>query len=156
MKKPLVLIILLSLFLFAGCGSSNSVSNTSQTQSAPGTTSGPVDGYLYNQDTQVLYIQWTESSGQFTGSWNSATLQGKTITYSNLPITGTHDSSSGSVNFIVNFNGREIPISGSVQSSTLVLQMQQNGKNTNWTFHAASNLDYQTALTSFQQKYQGS
>ncbi len=156
MRKPLVLIILLSLFLFAGCGSSNSVSNTPQSQPASGTTSGPVDGYLYNQDTQVLYIQWTESNGQFTGSWNSATLQGKTITYSNLPITGTHDSSSGSVNFIVNFNGREIPISGSVQNSTLVLQMQQNGKTTNWTFHAGSNLDYQTALTSFQQKYQGS
>jgi hypothetical protein len=156
MKRPLLLIALLSLFLFAGCGSSNSASSTTQSQSAPGTTSSPVDGYLYNQDTQIIYVQWTESNGQFTGSWNSAILQSNTITYSNLPITGTHDSSSGSVNFIVSLNGKETPINGIVQDSTLSLQMQQNGQTTNWTFHAASNLDYQTALTSFQQKYPGS
>ncbi len=156
MKKSLLLIALLSLLLFAGCGSSNSASNTSQSQSSSGTTSTPADGYLYNQDTQILYVEWTESNGQLTGSWNSATLQGKAIAYSNAPITGTHDSNSGSINMILNLNGKEIPISGSVQGSTLVLQMQQNGQNTNWTFHAASNLDYQTALTSFQQKYQGS
>ena len=156
MKKSLLLIALFSLFLFAGCGSSNSASNTSQSQSASGTTSTPISGYLYNQDTQLLYVQWTESNGQLTGSWNSATLQGKTITYSNLPITGTHDSSSGSINLVLNLDGKDIPISGLVQGSTLVLQMQQNGQNTNWTFHTASNLDYQTALTSFQQKYQGS
>lgn len=152
MKRPLILIALLSLFLFAGCGSSS----PTQSQPAPGTTSGTTDGYLSNQDTQIIYVQWTESNGQLTGSWNSAILQSNKIIYSNLPITGTYDSSSGSINMIVNFNGKDTPISGIVQSTTLALQMQQNGQNTNWTFHAASNLDYQSALTSFQQKYPGS
>jgi hypothetical protein len=156
MKRPLVLIALLSLFLFAGCGSSNSASDTTQTQSGSGTTSSGADGFLSNQGAQIIYVQWTQSNGQFTGSWNSATLQGSTITYSNLPITGTYDSNSGSVNFVVNLGGQATPISGTVQSNTLALQMQQNGQTTNWTFHAASNLDYQTALSSFQQRYPGS
>jgi hypothetical protein len=150
-----MLIALLSLFLFAGCGSSNAVSGTTQTQSGSGTTSG-ADGYLSNQGSQIIYVQWTQSNGQFTGSWNSATLQGSTITYSNLPITGTYDSNSGSVNFVVDLGGQETPINGVVQGDTLALQMQQNGQTTNWTFHAASNLDYQTALSSFQQRYPGS
>lgn len=155
MKRPLVLIGLLALFLFAGCGSSNSASSTTQSQSASGTTSTTGEGYLYTQDTQIIFVQWTESNGQLTGSWNAAMLQSSKIAYSNLPITGTHDSSSGSVNLIINLNGKDTPISGTVQGSTLALQMQQNGQITNWTFHSASNLDYQTALTSFQQKYPG-
>ena len=156
MKKLFVLITLLSLFILAACGSTNSESNTTQSQSASGTTSSPVEGYLYDQDTQIVYVQWTESNGQLTGSWNAAALQGNKLIYNNLPITGTHDSNSGSVNLIINLGGKDTPMSGTVQGSTLVLQMQQNGRTTNWTFHAASNLDYQTALTSFQQKYQGS
>jgi ABC-type glycerol-3-phosphate transport system substrate-binding protein len=155
MKRSLVLIALLSLLLFAGCGSSNSASSTTQSQPVSGTISTTSEGYLYSQDTQIIYIQWTESNGQFTGSWNAAMLQNSKITYANLPITGTHDSSSGSVNFIINLNGKDTPISGTLQNSTLALQMQQNGQNTNWTFHSASNLDYQTGLTSFQQKYPG-
>jgi len=147
---------LLSLFLLAGCGSSNPALTTTDSQSAPGTTSTTVNGYLSSQDAQIIYVQWTESNGQFTGSWNAATLQNGAIVYNNLPITGTHDSSSGSVNLIVDLNGKETPMSGTVQGSTLALQMQQNGRNTNWTFHTASNLDYQSALTSFQQKYPGS
>ncbi|HEY4034255.1 MAG TPA: hypothetical protein VGL94_09865 [Ktedonobacteraceae bacterium] len=157
MKRPLLMLIaLLALFPLASCGGSNPASDTTQTQPAPGTTSGTAQGYLYNQDTRIIYVQWTESNGQFTGSWNDAALQSSTITYSNLPITGTHDSSSGSVNFIVDLNGKETPISGTLQGTTLALQMQQNGQTTNWTFQAATNLSYQTALTSFQQKYPGS
>jgi len=156
MKKVCVLIALLSLFILTGCGSTNPASSTTSSQSAPGTTSNPAEGYLYSQDTQIIYVQWTESYGQLTGSWNAATLQSNKVIYNNLPITGTHDSSSGSVNFILNLDGKAIPLSGTVQGSTLVLQMQQNGHTTNWTFHVASNLDYQTVLSSFQQKYQGS
>lgn len=154
MKIRLMLIALLALFLLAGCGGSNSAT---QSQSVPGMASNPAGGYLNdNQDTEVLYIQWTESNGQLTGSWNDATLQNNSIAYTNLPFTGTHDNSTGSINFVINFGGNSTPIHGTVQDSKLLLQMQKGGQPINWILHAASNIDYRSALTTFQSKHPGS
>jgi len=156
MKRLLVLTALLPLFLFAGCGGGNPSSDTAQSPSASGSSSNSVEGYLNdNQDTQIIYVQWTESNGQFTGSWNTATLRNGKLFYDNPPITGTHDNSSGSINFIVNFGGTETAISGRLQNNKLQLQMQQNGQTTNWSFHTATNIDYQSALTAFQSRYPG-
>ena len=103
-----------------------------------------------------MYVQWTESNGQFTGSWNTATLKSSRIFYENLPITGTHDSSTGSINFVVNFGGTATPVSGKLLNNKLQLQIQQNGHTTPLSFHGASNMEYQSALTTFQSKYPGS
>jgi len=158
MKKRLMLTALLVLFLFAGCGGSNSPSDTPQSQPASGGASNP--SYLNDnqeQNTEVLYIQWTESNGQFTGSWNDAVLQTNTIAYTNLPITGTHDSSTGAINFIRrNTDGSDTPISGTIQNNKLVLQTQQNGQPVNWTLHVAVYLEYQQALNNLRAKHPGS
>jgi ABC-type glycerol-3-phosphate transport system substrate-binding protein len=157
MKIRLMLTALLALFLLAGCGGSNSALNGTQSQSAPGMASNPAGGYLNdNQDTEVLYIQWTESNGQLTGSWNDAILQNNSIAYTNLPFTGTHDNSTRSINFVINLGGAATSIHGTVQDSKLLLQMQKGGQSTSWTLHAASNIDYRSALTTFQSKYPGS
>jgi len=159
MKKRLMLTALLVLFLFAGCGGSNSPSDTPQPQTPSG-GGGSNPSYLNDnqeQDTEVLYIQWTKSNGQLTGSWNDAILQTNTIGYTNLPITGTYDSGTGAINFIRrNTDGSETPISGTIQNNKLVLQTQQNGQPINRTLHVAVYLDYQQALSAFRAKHPGS
>jgi len=159
MKKRLMLAALLMLFLFAGCGGSNSPSDTPQAQMASGGGGyNPSGGYLNdNPGSEVLYIQWTENNGQFTGSWNDAVLQTNTIVYTNLPITGTHDSGAGTINFIRrNPDGSETPISGTFQDNKMVLQTQLNGQPINWTLHTAAYLEYQQALSTLQAKHPGS
>ena len=128
MKIRLMLTALLALFLLAGCGGGNSALDATQSQSALRNGINPAGGYLNdNQDTEVLYIQWTESNGQLTGSWNDATLQNNSIVYTNLPFTGTHDNSTGSINLVINLGGTATPIHGTVQASKLLLQMQKSG-----------------------------
>jgi hypothetical protein len=157
MKIRLMLTVLFALFLLTGCGGSNSGLDATQSQSGPGMASNPAGGYLNdNQDTEILYIQWTESNGQLTGSWNDATLQNNSIAYTNLPLTGTHDNNTGSINFIADSGGNAISIYGTVQNSKLLLQMQKGGQSISWTLHAASNIDYRSALTTFQSKHPGS
>ncbi|HEX3643850.1 MAG TPA: hypothetical protein VHV10_21375 [Ktedonobacteraceae bacterium] len=157
MKKRLMLTALLVLFLFSGCGGSNSPSDTSQPQTASGGGS-PSPSYLNdNADTEVLYIQWTESNGQFTGSWNDAILQTGTIVYTSLPITGTYNSSTGTVNFVRrNTDGSDTPISGTLQDNKLVLLMQQNGLPVSWTLHTVIYVDYQSQLNKFKANHPGS
>src|SRR5579872_244933 len=157
MKKRLMLTALLVLFLFSGCGGSNSPSDTSQSQPASGGgTSSP--SYLNdNADTEVLYIQWTESNGQLTGSWNDAILQTSTIVYTSLPITGTYNSSTGTVNFVRrNTDGSDTPISGTLQDNKLILLMQQNGQPVSWTLHTVIYVDYQSQLNKFRANHPGS
>ncbi len=156
MKRLLMLTALLMLFLLAACGSGNATSDT-QSQSSTTSSSQPDGGYLNNnQGTEVLYIQWTESNGQFTGSWNVAQPQNNKITYSNLPISGTHDAATGSINFVLNQNGTQVAINGMIQNGQLLLQQRQNGQIITWTLHPASNVEYQSALAAFQSKYPGS
>jgi hypothetical protein len=158
MKKQLMLTALLVLFLFSGCGGSNSPSDTSQPpqNASGGGTSSP--SYLNdNADTEVLYIQWTESNGQLTGSWNDAILQTGTIVYTSLPITGTYNSSTGTVNFVRrNTDGSDTPISGTLQDNKLVLLMQQNGQPVSWSLHTAIYVDYQSQLNKFRANHPGS
>lgn len=156
MKRLLMLTALLPLFLFAGCGGNSSPSDTTQSPSVSGSSSNSAEGYLNdNQDTQIIYVQWTESNGQFTGSWNAATLRNGKLFYDNPPITGTYNGSTGSINFVVKFGGTETAISGKLQNNKLQLQMQQDGQTTNWSFHAATNIDYQSVLAAFQSRYPG-
>src|SRR5271157_5108301 len=114
MKRLFICTALLALLLLAGCGSSNAAPDTVQSPSGPGTASNTAGSYLNdNQGTEVLYVQWTQSNGQLTGSWNDATLQNGVIVYANLPITGTYDSDTGSINLVRhNNNGSETPLSG--------------------------------------------
>jgi hypothetical protein len=157
MKLWLMLTAFFALFLLVGCGSSNAGLDATQSQPGPGMASNPAGGYLNdNQDTEVLYLQWTESNGQLTGSWNDATLQNNSIVYTNLPFTGTNDNSTGSINFVINFGGNATPINGTVQGSKMILQMQKGGQPITWTLHAASYIDYRSALTTFQSKHPGS
>src|SRR5258708_20865641 len=122
MKRLLVLTALLPLFLFAGCGGGNPSSDTAQSPSASGSSSNSAEGYLNdNQDTQIIYVQWTESNGQFTGGWNTATLRNCKLFYDNPPLTGTHDGSPGSINFIFKFVGPDTAIIGKLQNNKLHL-----------------------------------
>jgi hypothetical protein len=158
MKKLLLCTALLALFLLAGCGSSNTTSDTVQSPSGPGAASNTAGSYLNdNQGTEVLYIQWTQSNGQLTGSWNDAVLKnGGGIAYANLPITGTYDSDTGSISLVrYNNNGSETPLSGLVQGSQLTLGTQQGTQFPSWTLHAAHMLDYRSALTAFQSQHPG-
>ena len=159
MKRLFICTALLALLLLAGCGSSNAAPDTAQSPSGPGTASNTAAGsYLNdNQGTEVLYVQWTQSNGQLTGSWNDATLQNGVIVYANLPITGTYDSDTGSINLVRhNNNGSETPLSGLLQGSQLTLGMQQGNQFPSWTLHAAHMLDYPSALTTFQSQHPGS
>ena len=158
MKRLFICTALLALFLMAGCGSSNAAPDTAQSPSGPGTASNTAGSYLNdNQGTEVLYVQWTQSNGQLTGSWNDATLQNGVIVYANLPITGTYDSDTGSINLVRhNNNGSETPLSGLLQGSQLTLGMQQGNQFPSWTLHAAHMLDYRSALTTFQSQHPGS
>jgi hypothetical protein len=157
MKRLLIYTLLLALFL-AGCGSSNTPSDTAQSPSGPGTASNTADSYLNdNQGTEVLYIQWTQSNGQLTGSWNDAIVKNGVVVYANLPITGTYDSDTGSINLVrYNNNGSETPLSGLLQGSKLTLGTQQGTQFPSWTLHVAHILDYRSALTTFQSQHPGS
>ena len=157
MKKRLMLTALLVLFLFSGCGGSNSSSDTSQSQTASGGGASSPSYLNDNADTEVLYIQWTESNGQLTGSWNDAILQTNTIVYTSLPITGTHNSSTGTVNFVRrNTDGSDTPISGTLQDNKLVLLVQQNGQPVSWTLHTVIYVDYQSQLNKFRANHPSS
>ncbi len=158
MKRLFICTALLALLLLAGCGSSNAAPDMAQSPSGPGTASNTAGSYLNdNQGTEVLYVQWTQSNGQLTGSWNDATLQNGVIAYTNLSITGTYDSDTGSINLVrYNNNGSETPLSGLLQGSKLTLGMQQGNQFPSWTLHAAHMLDYRSALTTFQSQHPGS
>jgi hypothetical protein len=158
MKRLLILTALLALCLLAGCGSSNSASDMTQSSSGSGAASNTVGSYLNdNQGTEVLYLQWTQSNGQLTGSWNDATLRDGVIVYTDLPITGTYDSNTGSISLVrYNSDGSKTPLSGVVQGSELTLETQQGSAFPSWTLHAAHMLDYRSALTTFQSQHPGS
>jgi hypothetical protein len=131
---------------------------TTSTAAATTTTLAPTDatalpGYLAVATNQVLFIEFTRSGDEISGTVQFAYLSsdGSQIETSNGPIDGKISVSSVAINdenSVITTSGR---VSGTFQGSNLVLAFpQQNGQLAPVSFSPASVADYDNALSTLQ------
>lgn len=137
--KRLFLLLPLAIFLLAGC-------------TLPGQQQPP-DGYLQANNTEVVYIRWTEANGRLSGTTSSTTLQNGKIVTHDLPFTGILNDSTGAISITITMIVITFEAHGTLQNNVLNLQTQMNGQSMHNTFLGVSDADYQTALNAFKAKH---
>jgi hypothetical protein len=130
----------LALAALAGCGHSG----------------GPA-AYLGSNATEVVFIQWQQSSsGQLQGTifddQASGTAPGKTIAATSSPFTGSVNGGSVTLHFS-GFLGIQANVAGSLSGNTLTLQIPQSGGTIQQdTFTAASVSAFNTAVATLRNR----
>ncbi|HLZ59058.1 MAG TPA: hypothetical protein VKR06_19110 [Ktedonosporobacter sp.] len=150
-------IVALVLVFFLGFGTGLASSNVLHISSS--STGGlpfvhTIDGYMNADNQGVRYLKWTESNGQLSGQWSSATIDSFStkINYLNGALTGIHNGTS--ISLTLKLTVLEVAATGTLDNGTLTLQMPGvNGKTQQTVFQGVSQAEYDKALADFKAKY---
>lgn len=130
-------------------------SGTSSPQSStlPTVDSNAPRGYMDSESSYVLFIQWTEKSGQMSGQLQDVYISSNNslqTQHTNEAFTGTHDGSNVSIS--TSIFGFTKTYTGSLNGDTLTLVVpSQSGTLNTLTLHPASVDDYNKAATALIQ-----
>jgi predicted nucleic acid-binding Zn-ribbon protein len=107
---------------------------------------GPApDSWTYTSSTEAVHLQWAQSNGELTGSWQSAQLKDERVTTDSRAITGSIDDTSIAL-AIDNLFG-DTTLTGHISRQELVLQFpSDNGRLEEFTFTPGGGADYNLAV----------
>lgn len=124
-----------------------------QASTKPTVDSNAPRGYMDAEQSSILFLQWTEKSGQMSGQLQDVYISSSNALqtqHDNEAFTGTHDGSNVSIS--TSIFGFTKTYTGSLNGDTLTLVVpSQSGTLNTLTLHSASVDDYNKAATTLIQ-----
>ncbi len=158
MRKILVCIICMMLFVACASNGSKSSSSTSPTGSGSTPTPNPAappGNFLYSGSIEAIFLAWVNTNGNLSGQTQDARLQSNND--GSTQVKSTHGSftgvlTNGQVSLIFGgFLGWSNTVTGTYDGTTLTLNLPtQNGGIGSFAFVPATNTDFNNAVSALQ------